>query len=117
MLKTFVQLTLPDGRFKTLDYPIDEMDKKVSRAFKHWKLNGRPITEKDIRHRQSVMNTNTGNLMSFTIYFSHENENWNIELTLKSTRNKFTEFTVSFNGFSYEKIANILENYSSNYII
>jgi hypothetical protein len=116
MLKTFVQLSLPDGRTKTLDYSIDEMDKKVSRAFRHWKLNGRPITEKDIRHRQSVMNINNGNLMTFIIYFSHEKENWNIELTLKSTREKFQEFTVRFNGFSYEKIADILENYSSNYI-
>ena len=70
MLTTFVQLSLPDGRFKILDYPIDQMDKKVFRAFRHWKLNGRQITEKDVRHRQSIVNTNTGTCMSFTIYFT-----------------------------------------------
>jgi hypothetical protein len=113
MLTTFVQLTLPDGRFKTLDYPIDQMDKKVSRAFKHWRLNGRKITEQDIRHRQSVVNTNTGTCMSFTIYFT---DNWNMNLRIRSFDEKIPEFQLVFKSYSHEKIEELLTYYGYIYM-
>jgi len=113
MLNTFVQLSLPDGRFKILEYSIDEMDKKVSRAFRHWKLNGRQITEKDVRHRQSIVNTNTGTLMSFTICFT---DGWNMELRIRSFAEKFPEFELSFKSVSHEKIEELLTYYGRIYM-
>ena len=113
MLTTFVQLTLPDGRFKTLEYPINEMDRRVSRAFRHWRLNGRPIVEQDIRHRQSVVNSNTGTCMSFTIYFT---DSWNMDLRIRSFDEKFPQFELVFKSYSHEKIEELLTYYGYIYM-
>jgi hypothetical protein len=115
MLKTFVQLTLPDGRHKELNYPIDEMDKKVAKAFRHWRLNGRKIVEKDIRHKQSVFNILTGVSLTFTIYFTEETESWNIDIKVKSCIGKIPEFEIYFKG-TYREISEILSYYSRLYL-
>ena len=115
MLRTFVQLYLPDGRYKNLDYSLDEMDQKVSKAFRHWKFNGRKIVEKDITHKQSVFNIITGVCLTFTIYFTEETHSWNIDIKVKSCVGKIPEFEISLKG-TYKEINEILSYYCRLYL-
>ena len=112
-LKTLVQLFLPDGRYKELKYPIEEMDEKVSVAFRHSKLNGKKITKEDVLHHQIVMNLNTGAVLCFTINFTCE---WNVFIRVSSYEKKFPEIQTLFKNVSFEETSELVGHYTKLFL-
>ena len=110
-LKTLVQLFLPDGRCKQLDYPIEEMDEKVSITLKDWNLNEKTI--KEVEHHQIVINLNTGALLCFTINFTSQ---WNIRICVSSYKKKFATFQTLFENVSFEETSNLVGHYTKLFL-
>lgn len=110
MLDTLVQLIVK-GRCLTLDAPLHEMDDRVDKIREFY-----GVQEEDMRHTQTVINTNTGMRVVFDIWFTNA---WNLTidiLTLDRIAPKHIEYIVRYTGISLGMAHHLVGYYSKLYL-
>jgi hypothetical protein len=108
MLDTFVQMTLKDGRCISLEGSIYDMDSRVEYLMDRFKVN-----TQDVRHTQTVVNTNTGVKVRFDVWFT---TSWNVTVDISSFKRfnpkAILPFKASFTNLTLEKAHEFVGRFS-----
>jgi hypothetical protein len=108
MLETFVQMTFSDGRVASLEGSIYDMDARVEEVMDHFNQR-----KKDVRHDQTVINSNNGMKLRFIAWFS---TSWNVTIEVAPFKRFNTKdvapFKTFFSGISLKRAHKIVGEYS-----
>jgi len=115
-----LEISLPDGRSKSWFGPLDkdgfDFDHAMHRGYRHWKVNGRPVKQEDIKTKMSIINHDTGVNVRFAFYYT---TSWNMELYVNPSipeNHKFKEFGQEFGNLSLEETGHKVSYFSREYL-